>query len=159
MLTNYRSSRPALLLAPIYPSPLSQAEAVVGEKVAVHGQESLRIRLLVEPVDLHDVPVVLHLRVAERDLILERLWPQKLHRLQVRVELVDDCQWHLQHVLDDESHCDVVGEADLVAHTDELSFPGNRHHFLGQRATQTESCASGGEPEGDLLVRLLHVAG
>lgn len=119
----------------------------------MQGEEPFGIRFLIESVDFNDVPVVvLHLGVAEGDLVLERLGSQELHRFQMRMELVDNSQRNLEHVFDDKAHCDVIRESNLVADAHELSITGNGQHLLGQGATQTKSCSTGGEPEGDLFV-------
>lgn len=59
----------------------------------MQGQEPHGICLLIEPIDLYNVPVVfLHLCVTKGHLVLERLWSQEFHWFQVGVELVDDSQ-------------------------------------------------------------------
>lgn len=102
----------------------------------MQGQEPHGIRLLIEPIDLNNIPVVLlHLCVTKGHLILERLWSQELHWFQVGVKLVDDSQGDLQHMLNDKAHRHIIRESNLIPDTDELSVACDRDHFLSQRST------------------------
>lgn len=83
------------------PSPLvllSGAEAEVWEQVAVQGQEPCGVHPVGKSVDGENVHLFAELGVTEGHLVGERLLLEKLHGLQVRVEVVHHGQVLLQQM-------------------------------------------------------------
>lgn len=129
-------------------------DAQIRVKVAVEGSKPgrvLRFRKFsgkIDPVFFRDVVV---LSVTERDLIPDATFRNHPQRFEMRVERVDDVQRRLEPVLDDEADADVVGKSDGLASGHELAVGDHRMHATDERTTETESGASGGESEPDLV--------
>lgn len=61
--------------------------------------ETLWICLQIEAIHFDHIPLILHVGIAEGHLILECIGAYKLHRLQMRMEIIDNSQRHLQQML------------------------------------------------------------
>lgn len=80
------------------------------EEMTVDGFESSWILLRIESIDFQNIPLVsCAFRVAERYLLVKGVLVEELHRLQMRMKLLDHRQLLLQKVLDDISHGYVIG--------------------------------------------------
>lgn len=87
-------------------------------------EKFVRIDLLLESVNVEHVHLLFFLsvsRIAETDLLRQLRRFEKLHRLQMRVELVDYCQPFAQHVFNDVAHGHVVRQTNLLADADKLA--------------------------------------